>query len=88
MNFWNKLLGQTPSRSRDVAKERLQVVLVQDRVKLTPNIIEALRDEIIDVIAKYVYIDVSATDITVSRNSRQNWLVANIPILGAKREIQ
>ena len=88
MSFLNRLLNQSSKKSSNVAKQRLQVVLVQDRVKLSPHVMNLLRGDIISAISKYVEIDINATDITVAKSARQNFLVANIPIVAAKSDIQ
>lgn len=83
MTFLNKFLGRTP-KSSNVAKDRLQLVLVQDRIKLTPYMMDTLRGEIIEVISKYVDIDPKGIDISLSKSARQSHLVANVPLLGSK----
>ena len=84
MGFFKKLFGQSPAKSGDVAKERLQLVLIQDRVKLPPMAMEKIRDDIIEVISKYVEVDTDGIDISLTKTARQSRLVANIPILRSK----
>ncbi|MFQ5576643.1 MAG: cell division topological specificity factor MinE [Anaerolineae bacterium] len=86
MGFLNRLLGKPSNKSGNVAKERLQLVLIQDRVKLPPGVMDSIRDDIIDVISKYVDVDTDGIDITLTKTARQNRLVANIPILRTKPE--
>ncbi|MGL5188969.1 MAG: cell division topological specificity factor MinE [Cetobacterium sp.] len=76
-NFLNK------EKSSSVAKDRLKLVLIHDRAMLTPKTLEALKNEIILVISKYVDIDKDALNIEVSQESetgRETALIANIPI--------
>jgi cell division topological specificity factor len=80
MNFIDRLLGRS-SNSGQTAKERLQLVLLQDRIKIPPDTLDRMRDEIIHVISKYVDIDTEGIDISFTKASQQNCLVANIPIL-------
>ena len=79
MNFWDRLLGRRPP-SGQVAKDRLQLVLVHDRSGLTPDMIEEMRDEIIAVISKYVDINHEDMEFSLSQGRGQNTLIANIPI--------
>lgn len=81
-SFLDRLRGRTPSRSAQVAKERLQFVLVHDRLDLSPDKLEAMKNEIVEVISKYVRIDRQNVDITIEQRQRDNWLVADIPLTG------
>ena len=58
MNILNRLLGRSKPSSREIAKDRLQLVLVQDRVSISPEKMSALKDELITIISKYVIADV------------------------------
>jgi cell division topological specificity factor len=84
MGFFNKLFGGSKN-SGSVAKERLQVVLIQDRVKMPPGTMYKIRDEIIQVISKYVDIDTDKMEISLTKSARQNRLVADIPILRSRQ---
>ena len=81
MGFLEKLFGSSTNKSGNVAKERLQLVLLQDRIKLPPPMMEQMRDEIIGVISKYIDIDTEGIDITFTKVSQQDCLVANIPVV-------
>ena len=81
MGFLDALLGRKPQTSSSVAKERLLTVLVHDRVKLTPDMMDAMRDEIIAVISKYVDIaDPNAIDVSLLRGESSDHLKADIPV--------
>jgi cell division topological specificity factor len=77
--------SKTPS-SREVAKERLQLVLVHDRTQISPVLMETLKDEIIAVISKHVSIDREAVDISFTQNRRESRLQANIPLQPKSRQ--
>ena len=64
--------------SSSVAKERLQLALVYDRVKISPELLETIKEEIIAVISKHFDIDKTAME--VSLGERNDILVANIPV--------
>ncbi len=86
MNLFNRLLGRNKSSSRDVAKNRLQLVLVQDRVNLPPEKMDALKDELIELISKYVEIEKDGIDISLTKSGRHSRLTADIPVVGMPQE--
>lgn len=71
--------------SADSAKERLQLVLVHDRTDLTPAELNALKDDLLAVISRYVDIDADAVEIGVERDGRSQRLVADIPLRSVTR---
>lgn len=84
MGFWDKLTGRGEPSSRTVAKKRLQLVLVQDRAQLSSQVLQMLKDDLIETISRYVEIDRDAVQISISQNQRESRLVADIPILGPR----
>ena len=72
-------------RSAQSAKERLQLVLIHDRISLTPSELTALKDEILEVISRHVDIDSEAVQIAVEHDGRSQRLVADIPLRSATR---
>lgn len=79
MSFFKRLRGGNRN-SASRAKERLQFVLIHDRTDLSPGKLEALKDEIIEVISRYIEIDKSAAEISLMESRDQQRLVANIPL--------
>ena len=75
----------TRKRSAESAKERLQLVLVHDRTDLTPAQLEALKDDLLKAISKYIDIDPEAVQIGVERDGRSQRLVADIPLRSISR---
>jgi cell division topological specificity factor len=75
----------TRKKSASSAKERLQLVLVHDRTDLTPGQLEALKDDLLKVISKYIEIDPDAVQIGLERDGREQKLVADIPIRATSR---
>ncbi len=84
MSIWDRLFGSRNQTSSAVAKERLQLVLVHDRVKLSPELIEQLKTEIIAVISKHVQIDEQNMEIEFTNGKGFQKLRADIPILGSR----
>jgi len=85
MNVLNRLRGHKPETSRDIAKQRLQLVLVHDRSQISPGMLEILKDEIIAVISKHIEIDKDGVHVTFSQEGRDNKLIADIPLADGRR---
>jgi cell division topological specificity factor len=69
------------ARSAKQAKDRLKLVLIHDRTNLTPEILEHLKVELLEVISRHVAIDAQAVKIKVTHDGREQRLVADIPLL-------
>jgi cell division topological specificity factor len=63
-----------------VAKDRLQLVLMHDRSDLTAEQVKRMKDEILEVIARYVEFDPTKVEIDLSSHNRETLLRAEIPI--------
>lgn len=72
-------------RSAASAKERLQLVLIHDRTDLTPAELDALKDDLLDVISKHVAIEPDEVRIGLERDGRSQRLVADIPLRNTVR---
>ena len=75
----NKLLRRQPA-SASTARERLQLVLAHDRSDLSAELLDQMRKEILEVVAKYVEIDVDEGAVSLETEDRMTALVANLPI--------
>lgn len=88
----NKKENQVASNSKDAAKERLHLVLMQDRANVSADFLELMKQEIIEVIKKYIDVDESAIDVRLTNKENSDGtngapaLYANIPILNIKNE--
>jgi cell division topological specificity factor len=78
-SFLDRILGHD-RKSASAAKERLKLVLIHDRTDLPPGVIDTLKDELIQVISRYVAIDPSAVRIEMEQDGRQQRLLADIPL--------
>lgn len=67
-------------KSANKAKERLKLVLIHDRTDLPPGVMEALRDELIEVISRHIQVDREHVRIQVNQDGRDQHLVAEIPL--------
>jgi len=85
MGFLDRVLGRRAPTSREVARERLQLVLVHDRIKISPAMLDRMKDELITVISRYVEIIPDAVEVTFTQSKRESRLVADIPVVGPAR---
>ena len=92
--FFKKLSKkqETSSKSKDTARERLHLVLMQDRANVSADFLDLMKQEIIEVIKKYIEVDESAIDVRLTNKENEDGtngapaLYANIPILNIKEE--
>lgn len=83
---------QSQENSKDAAKERLHLVLMQDRANVSVDFLELMKQEIIDVIKKYIEIDEKEIDVRLTNKENEDGtngapaLYANIPILNIKND--
>jgi cell division topological specificity factor len=80
MTGWLERIMSGRTSSANQAKERLKLVLIHDRTDLSPQELESMKNELIQVISRYVDIDPSAVRINVNQDGREQRLVADIPI--------
>jgi cell division topological specificity factor len=85
MNFWKRLFGQQEPTSREIAKKRLQLALTVDRTRLSPRLLETLKDEIIAVISQHVDIEPDGVVVSLTQQRSEHRLVAEIPLANARR---
>lgn len=87
LEFLNRFFGRdNADSSKNVAKERLRLVLVHDRASISPQLVEQLREDLIAVINKYMEIDQTSLEVSLNRSDGSMALVANIPVLGIRKE--
>jgi cell division topological specificity factor len=85
-----KIFNRDKEKSKNIAKERLKLVLVHDRSDLSPKLLDMIKGDIIRVISEYVDIDEEGLDIKLTRMKKDvdaspmSALVANIPITKIK----
>ncbi|MGN1326816.1 MAG: cell division topological specificity factor MinE [Clostridia bacterium] len=96
MNFFKKIgkKDKLQECSKDTAKERLHLVLMQDRANVSADFLDMMKQEIIEVIKKYIDVDEKDIDVRLTNKTNEDGttgapaLYANIPIAGIKEEIK
>jgi cell division topological specificity factor len=84
-----RFFGKEDNKSKDIAKERLQLVLIHDRANVSPKFLDMVKGDIAKVISNYMEIDEKGFDIRLSRVEQEedkytSALIANIPIKRVK----
>ena len=95
-NFFKKIVKpeNKEAGSKDDAKERLHLVLMQDRANVSADFLELMKQEIIDVIKKYIVVDESSIDVRLTNQPNDDGtngapaLYANIPIVNIKNDMK
>ena len=96
MKFLRKMTKKEEQtlKSKDAAKERLHLVLMQDRANVSADFLDLMKQEIIEVIKKYIDIDENAMDVRLTNKENNDGtngapaLYANIPIMNIKDELR
>lgn len=97
LNFFKKL-GKNENKetngSKNKAKERLHLVLMQDRANVSADFLELMKQEIIDVIKKYIEVEENEIDVRLTNEVKEDGttgapsLYANIPIVNIRNDMK
>ncbi len=84
-----KIFGREDVSSKDIAKERLRLILVHDRANVSPNFLETIKGQLINMISNYMEIEEEGMEVKMTRMKKDEEttvpaLVANIPIKKVK----
>lgn len=89
--IYNKVLSlfrqtEIKDSAKSVACNRLRVVLMQDRTSLTPETLQRMRRELVELLSKYVEMDKEALDLNFDQEDGQMALMLSIPVIRARNE--
>ncbi len=82
--LFKSLFGR--ERSGATARERLRLVLLTDRLALAPDVIDALKADLLTTIARYVEIDPAHAEVNFQQREREIAMLASVPILAVRRD--
>jgi len=85
MAGWLEWLTGQKNKSAGQAKERLKLVLINDRTDLTTEELETLKNELLEVISRHIEIDPTSVSITMAQEGREQRLLADIPLKATSR---
>ena len=85
LDFISRFFKKDQMGTKDLAKERLQLVLIHDRGGLPPEVMDCLRDDLLAVISKYMEVEKKDLKMNLDKKEDQVALVANIPVKRVKR---
>lgn len=91
MGFFDKLFGRNKTvapSAGELARERLTLMLVHDRLKLTPDLLDRIKEELLGVISKYVEIDETGVDVELTHSEHSDKLVARMPVRRQRLQFQ
>lgn len=71
--------------SKTTVKNRLQLILIQDRTGLAPEILDALRDDMFEVISRYFIVNENDVEMSLERDDDSVAIVASIPVLQMRK---
>ncbi len=86
LDFIARIFKGDGGASKNIARERLRLVLVHDRANVSPQLIQALKEDLIKVISNYMVIDEESLEVSLENTEDQVALIANIPIKSMKRQ--
>lgn len=86
LSFFHQAENKDKESAKDVACNRLKLVLMQDRTNLSPAIMERMRNELIDLLSKYLELDRELLDLNLAQEDDQMALMLSIPVIRAKDE--
>ncbi len=85
LDVFNRIFGRESVTSKDIARERLRLVLVHDRASVSPDFLNSLKEDLIRVIRDYMDIDEEGLQVNLENQDNSVALIANIPVRGFKR---
>ncbi|MGL5032969.1 MAG: cell division topological specificity factor MinE [Microcystaceae cyanobacterium] len=85
LDLLERLFGRGINKSGEDARRRLKLVIANDRSGLSPEMLEAMRQDILEVVSRYVEIDSEEMELSLESDQRMTALIANLPVRRVRR---
>ena len=85
LDLLERLFGRSTNKSGEDARRRLKLVIANDRSGLSPEMLEAMRQDILEVVSRYVEIDSEEMELSLESDQRMTALIANLPVRRVRR---
>lgn len=85
LDLIHKMFSKESSGSKEIAKERLRLVLVHDRINFSPQVMDILKEDMVRVISNYMEVNEKDMEINLTQTKSSVALVASVPISRMKR---
>lgn len=82
---FQEVLKSDEEESRHTAIRRLKLVLISDRTTVAPHILESLKEDLVQVLSRYMEVDSQRIQINMEREENDVAITASLPVKTVRR---